>query len=290
VHNGCKQLALIILTTSSISYGSPNFMTIHDTCRGECIRSSNVKINAQHESSAGSDDGKIELTISGVKNYKISWTSQDNIIIKERDGVKILTNLKSGTYCYKIETEGGCYVQNCIMICPYIKIGADNHIDHISNCEGNNGILVFKNIKINGGNLPYKYFKLDDEVGNDHYANISKREVKFTNLHAGKYVFGIVDKLGCTGRSNDTVEIGPTFSIEIKKSNKTVSNELVIQMKTNIKNETFELYRFDEVSENETIINFNRKLKVKTNLENRFCFAVYGIKSNCRIDTCYQVR
>lgn len=290
MHNGCKQLALIILTANSISYGKTNFITIKDTCIGECIRSSDVKINAQHESSEGACDGKIELTISRVRNYKISWTRQDNPNVKECDGCKILTNLKSGTYCYKIETDRGCYVQNCILICPYIKIVADNHIDHISDCEGNKGILVFKNIKIIGGNLPYKYYKLDDDAGNDHYANICKSEVKFNNLFAGKYVLGVVDNFGCIGRSKDTVDIGATFSIEIKRRSKSAPNELVIQMKTNIKNETFKLYRFDEESENEIIINFKQKLKIKTNQEDRFCFAVYGNKSNCQIDTCYQVR
>ncbi len=165
--------------------GGMNYVTVTDAKKCQSIGEIEVAmppaINSvpavSPVSCNGSDDGSIELSLSGgVGNLGLSWNDGSNALIRN--------GLTPGEYCYTVTDTETCQITNCITIEEPQELDFERDIINVGCDEGNNGGI---NITPLGGSGEYLFQWSGPN-------NFSSTEQNISGLGVGSYSLIITDK------------------------------------------------------------------------------------------------
>ena len=157
------------------------------------LTASAVVTNVECGGDTPSNDGSIELTVSGGSGgYTFSWTTADGSGLNPTDQNQ--SGLSAGTYDVEITDNIGCSYQDSFTITSPDPINLDITTSQIE-CFGEDSGEI--SINATGGTPPYSY-------SIDNGANFSATN-SFTGLIAGSYQIVVRDANDC--EASETVEI-----------------------------------------------------------------------------------
>ena len=157
----------------------------------------------QTNSTCGSSDGKISITLDGGEipyTYTLVYPDSSTVNAVSNSTIYDFVNLESGTYTVYVSDSSGClYEQEITIIAENLYSVTTSSSG--STCNLNNGSVTLT--LSTGGTAPYTY-----QLSTGQSVNTSFSAATFGELGTGTYGYTVTDTTGCVQSGNVTVSYG----------------------------------------------------------------------------------
>lgn len=254
-----------------------------------CVKSEDISVKTQGESSINRKDGWIKLTISNHTLYWVRWLDEFGNTIKYGFKENVLTGLGSGKFCYEVNDDECCFVNNCVYLCSEIEVNCIVNTWDPTDCDSDNGGFRVVNTSSSGGTPPYSYH-VEDANG-----NIIPHSVPFfvvNNLKSGNYYIVSKDAKGCTGKQKVELLSPDGFGVNLVSIQHTCPGRnlgrISIYSTSSDPNETYNYNWSNGVS------HMNIPELEESILENltsgTYCVTVTSNSTSCEYIDCYHIK
>jgi len=148
-----------------------------------------ITSSVQFTSCFGSDDGSIDITITGgTEPYGFLWKNENGFEVSTSED---LVNIIAGTYNVSVTDANGCILEKNIEISGPTEL-LEINLDEIQDPSAFGSSDGFVNVNITGGVAPYVF------EWKDNTNVIISTEEDLSNAGEGVYTLTVVDNYGCS--------------------------------------------------------------------------------------------